>query len=98
MNKDERHAFIIEKLEFDQKVLVIDLAKLLNVTPETIRRDLAELEMNEQLSRIHGGAVPYAPTHKEMMYEKKMSLHLEEKRKIAKTGSPAHSRWRYDCC
>jgi DeoR family transcriptional regulator, fructose operon transcriptional repressor len=87
MNKDERHAFIIEKLEIDQKVLVIDLAKLLNVTPETIRRDLAELEMNEHLSRIHGGAVSYAPTHKEMMYERKMSLHLEEKRKIAKRAA-----------
>ena len=87
MNKDERHAFIIEKLEFDQKVLVIDLAKLLNVTPETIRRDLAELEMNEQLSRIHGGAVPYAPTQKEMMYEKKLSLHLEEKKENCETGS-----------
>jgi len=47
MNKDERHAFILEKLEIDQKVLVIDLAKFLDVTPETIRRDLAELEMNE---------------------------------------------------
>nr|WP_309101485.1 DeoR/GlpR family DNA-binding transcription regulator [Fredinandcohnia onubensis] len=84
MNKDDRHAFIIEKLEIDQKVLVIDLAKMLDVTPETIRRDLAELEMNEYLSRIHGGAVPYVPTHKEMIYEKKMSLHIEEKKKIAK--------------
>ena len=51
MNKDERHAFILEKLVTDQKVFVIHLAKLLKVTPETIRRDLAELEMNEQLSQ-----------------------------------------------
>ncbi|WP_428911807.1 DeoR/GlpR family DNA-binding transcription regulator [Niallia sp. Krafla_26] len=87
MNKDERHAYILEKLETDQKVLVIDLAKLLDVTPETIRRDLAELEMNEQLSRIHGGAVPFVPTHKEMVYDKKMSLHIEEKRKIAKRAA-----------
>lgn len=84
MNKDERHGIILEKLKVDQKILVIDLAKFLDVTPETIRRDLAELEMNEQLSRVHGGAVPFIPNHKEMVYEKKMSLHIEEKKKIAK--------------
>lgn len=87
MNKDDRHAIIIEKLQLDQKVLVIDLAKWLDVTPETIRRDLADLEMNEKLSRIHGGAVPFVPTHKEMVFEKKMSLHLEEKKKIAKLAA-----------
>ena len=63
------------------------MAKILDVTPETIRRDLAELEMNEQLSRVHGGAVPFVPTQKEMVYEKKMSLHLEEKKKIAKAAA-----------
>ncbi|MFJ8235422.1 DeoR/GlpR family DNA-binding transcription regulator [Ureibacillus sp. NPDC094379] len=87
MLKDERHAFILETLGMNQKVLVIDLAKLLDVTPETIRRDLAELEMNEQLSRIHGGAVPFISTHKEMVFEKKMSLHIEEKKLIAKRAA-----------
>ena len=87
MNKDDRHVFILKKLEQDQKVLVIDLATLLEVTPETVRRDLAELEMNEKLSRIHGGAVPFVTTHKEMVYEKKMSLHKEEKMKIAKRAA-----------
>lgn len=87
MHKDERHAFIVEKLELDQKVLVIDLAKSLDVTPETIRRDLAELEMNEKLMRVHGGAVPFVPTHKEMVYEKKMSLHIDAKKKIAKRAA-----------
>lgn len=87
MNKDERHAFILEKLGMDQKVLVIDLSKLLDVTPETIRRDLSELEMKEQLFRIHGGAVPYITTHKEMVFEKKMSLHIEEKKMIAKRAA-----------
>ena len=80
MNKDDRQSFILEKLDFDQKVMVIDLAQFLNVTPETIRRDLTEMEMNEQLTRIHGGAVPFSPIHKEMVYEKKM-LYILRKRK-----------------
>ncbi|MBM7716588.1 DeoR/GlpR family transcriptional regulator of sugar metabolism [Bacillus thermophilus] len=87
MNKEERHMFIVKQLEVHDKVLVMDLANVLNVTPETIRRDLAELEMNEQLTRIHGGAVPFIPTQREMIYEKKMSLYLEEKKRIAKRAA-----------
>jgi DeoR family transcriptional regulator, fructose operon transcriptional repressor len=87
MNKDERFLFILDNLGKNHKVHVIELAKSLDVTPETIRRDLAELEMNEQLSRIHGGAIPYIQSHKEMVYEKKMSLHIEEKRLIAKRAA-----------
>ena len=37
--------------------------------------------MNEQLTRIHGGAVPFTPTQKEMVYEKKMSLNYEAQEK-----------------
>lgn len=87
MNREERYRFIIQQLDLYEKVMVNDLAKLLNVTPETIRRDLAELEINEQLTRIHGGAVPYIPTQKEIVYERKMSLFLEEKLKIARKAA-----------
>lgn len=87
LNKDERHQFILSQLQSSSKIMVIDIAKHQNVTPETIRRDLAELEMNEQLTRIHGGAVPYVPTQKEMVYEKKVSLNYDEKVKIAKKAA-----------
>ncbi|MGJ9458043.1 DeoR/GlpR family DNA-binding transcription regulator [Oceanobacillus sp. CF4.6] len=85
--KDERHTFILEQLDKHGKVLVTTLAKQQQVTPETIRRDLAELEMNEFLTRVHGGAMPYIPSQKEMVYEKKMSLHLDEKKKLAKKAA-----------
>nr|WP_275955873.1 DeoR/GlpR family DNA-binding transcription regulator [Oceanobacillus polygoni] len=78
---------ILNQLEENEKVWVMDLAQTLGVTPETIRRDLAELEMNERLTRIHGGAVPFIQTHREMTFEKKMSLHIEEKKRIAKRAA-----------
>ncbi|RLL46724.1 DeoR/GlpR transcriptional regulator [Oceanobacillus piezotolerans] len=84
MNKEERHQRILEQLEVKEKVWVSDLAAINHVTPETIRRDLAELEMNDQLTRVHGGAVRYRPLHKEPLFKKKMSLHAEEKKIIAK--------------
>lgn len=86
MNKDERHHFILQQLDTREKVMVTDLARLQNVTPETIRRDLAELEDNGKLTRIHGGAVPYQ-AQKEMVYGKKLSLHLDEKKSIAKRAA-----------
>jgi DeoR family transcriptional regulator, fructose operon transcriptional repressor len=87
MNKEERHGFILKQLEMYEKVWVTDLARMKNVTPETIRRDLHELEGNEKLTRIHGGAVPYRPDEKEMVYEKKLSFHLEAKKRIAKKAA-----------
>ena len=59
MNKEDRQSFILEKLDIDHKVMVIDLAQFLSVTPETIRRDLTEMEINQKLTRIHGGAVAF---------------------------------------
>lgn len=87
MNKEERHSAILNQLEKDKKVYVTELAKLLEVTPETIRRDLAELENCEQLTRVHGGAVPYIEEEKEMAYEKKMSIHIDAKKQIAKKAA-----------
>lgn len=85
--KDDRHEYILEQLDTSKKVMVKVLAKELDVTPETIRRDLEELAMDEQLTRIHGGAIPFVPTHKEMVYEKKMSHNYDEKRAIAKKAA-----------
>ncbi|RHW36732.1 DeoR/GlpR transcriptional regulator [Lysinibacillus yapensis] len=87
MNKEERHYFILEQLEIDGKVFVTDLARMKEVTPETIRRDLAELEQQRKLTRVHGGAVPYNSSETEMLYDKKLSLHLEKKRTIAKRAA-----------
>ena len=48
----------IEKYIFvNEEVQVIELAKMFDVTPETIRTDLALLEQKGVLHRTHGGAV-----------------------------------------
>ena len=81
MNKDDPQSFILEKLDFDHKVMVIDLAQFLNVTPETIRRDLTEMEMNEQLTRIHGGAVAFIRFIRKWSTRKKCSYILRKRKK-----------------
>lgn len=53
----ERHFRILEQARSHSRVEVSALAQDLDVTTETIRRDLALLERQGQLRRVHGGAV-----------------------------------------
>ena len=52
----ERARYIVGKLEKNKVVLVAELSKEMNVSEETIRKDLEKLEKQEQICRVHGGA------------------------------------------
>lgn len=52
----ERAGYIMDLITRNQIVLVADLSKELNVSEETIRKDLEKLEKKGKLRRVHGGA------------------------------------------
>lgn len=52
----ERMQYILDVLKNNKIVQVSDLSKEINVTEETIRRDLEKLEKQELIFRVHGGA------------------------------------------
>ncbi|MFD2840144.1 substrate-binding domain-containing protein [Populibacterium corticicola] len=52
-----RHAHILSALARDGVVRVSELSETLGVAPVTLRRDLAQLEEQGLLERVHGGAV-----------------------------------------
>ena len=54
--KEERQLQIRQILEEKEKLKVKELAKLLSVTPETLRKDLDELQERKILVREHGYA------------------------------------------
>ena len=54
--KEERQLQIRQILEEKEKIKVAELAKLLSVTPETLRKDLDELQERKILVREHGYA------------------------------------------
>ncbi|TQL48706.1 DeoR family transcriptional regulator [Homoserinimonas aerilata] len=58
MYAPERHQAILEQARANGRVEVRELAELLAVTPETIRRDLTSLERRGLVRRAHGGAIP----------------------------------------
>lgn len=57
MLKKERHALIIKEINLHNKVLSADLALQLNVSEDTIRRDLNEMDEAGTIVKVHGGAL-----------------------------------------
>lgn len=82
VNKDRRLELIVQMVEEAGKITVNELATILKVTPETIRRDLDELQACQRITRIHGAAIPYVEQEVEMIFEKKLNKNIEKKRQI----------------
>lgn len=57
MLKKERQAFILHKVNLHNRVLSSDLCVGINVSEDTIRRDLQELSDTGKLIKVHGGAL-----------------------------------------
>jgi DeoR/GlpR family transcriptional regulator of sugar metabolism len=57
MLKKERQAYIIQQINIHNKVLSADLGNQLEVSEDTIRRDLQELAEEGKLIKVHGGAL-----------------------------------------
>lgn len=57
MLKKERQALILREVNIHNKVLQADLSDLLNVSEDTVRRDLVELEEAGELIKVRGGAL-----------------------------------------
>lgn len=82
MNSDTRKGKIIKHLEENKVASILEMSKLLNVTRETIRKDIYELEEKGVLIKTRGGAI-LDKKNEETDYERRKSLQTEEKRKIA---------------
>ncbi|RDY28506.1 DeoR/GlpR transcriptional regulator [Romboutsia weinsteinii] len=83
MLAQERYEYIIESLNRDSAVKTSKLIKELNVSIETIRRDLEHLEKEGVLDRVYGGAVLKKITVDKLSFEKREEEFKEEKSEIA---------------
>ncbi|MCI1857056.1 MAG: DeoR/GlpR family DNA-binding transcription regulator [Sporolactobacillus sp.] len=85
MLKSKRQEAILSMLDTMKVVEVGQLAKDLQVTEMTIRRDLKELEEKGQLVRVHGGAKKTGfSSYTVVSHAKKAKIHVNEKKVIAK--------------
>jgi DeoR/GlpR family transcriptional regulator of sugar metabolism len=87
MLKRERQAYILHQVNLHNKVLSTDLSHHINVSDDTIRRDLQELAETGKLIKVHGGALSpsfhnghhssrevYSYTQKKIIAQKAASL------------------------
>lgn len=57
MLKKERHDYVMRQINLHNRVLSSDLVQMLNVSEDTIRRDLQEMSDDNLLYKVHGGAL-----------------------------------------
>ena len=57
MLKEERHQYILNRINQDFRVYITGLSAELGVSDDTLRRDLVELDERGLLTKVHGGAI-----------------------------------------
>ncbi|HEX2028983.1 MAG TPA: DeoR/GlpR family DNA-binding transcription regulator [Nitriliruptorales bacterium] len=68
------------------RVEVARLAETFDVTPETVRRDLTDLQRRGVLRRVHGGAIPVERLRSEPAVAERAQLMGEQKGRIARAA------------
>ena len=80
---NDRAAFILQQLQLKSTVKVTEIAKSLNVSVDTVRRDLKALEEQGQLKCVHGGASLPDYMLAFSNFSGREIIHIEEKRRAA---------------
>ena len=80
---NDRAAFILQQLQLKSTVKVTEIAKSLNVSVDTVRRDLKALEEQGQLKCVHGGASLPDYMLAFSNFSGREIIHIEEKRLAA---------------
>lgn len=57
MLKEERQSIILNQVALHNRVLLTDIAEILDVSIDTVRRDVKELDAENRLRKVHGGAI-----------------------------------------
>ncbi|QXP64012.1 DeoR/GlpR family DNA-binding transcription regulator [Polaribacter sp. HaHaR_3_91] len=82
MKKKERQQKVVDEVSINRQVSSTFLAEKLNVSEDTIRRDIKELDKKGLLTKVHGGAI--STMQKLYHYNEDVIYKREEKVIIAK--------------
>ena len=82
--KTERRDYILDKIRVEKKIRAQDIVQQFDVTMETVRRDLEELENQGLLRRVYGGAIEGRVYEPEPSYDSRIISRLDEKQAIAR--------------
>lgn len=85
MLKRERQAYILHQVNLHNKVLSTDLSQHINVSDDTIRRDLQELAEAGKLIKVHGGAL--SPSFHNGFHTSREVYSYQQKKTIAQKAA-----------
>lgn len=86
MLANQRQQVMQEQLKIHHSVKVSELANLLHVSAETIRRDLEDMEKRNLLSRVHGGAVSLNRKYHLEDVNVRVTANIELKQQLSETA------------
>ncbi|NYT35552.1 DeoR/GlpR transcriptional regulator [Allopusillimonas soli] len=89
MNPNPRQLLLLQHLRAYSSCTLEELAVRLNVTVQTVRRDVQRLAEAGLLARFHGGARVPNSTTENIAYRQRESLNAEGKRRIARSVAQA---------
>ncbi|QMU60028.1 MAG: DeoR family transcriptional regulator [Boseongicola sp.] len=91
MHEKERHRIILSAVEERPVVTVVDLCNLTGVSEATVRRDIANLHVQQKLRRVRGGAEAITPPQfvglAGRTFAVNEAMHSSEKFAIAKAAA-----------
>ncbi|MDX1876015.1 DeoR/GlpR family DNA-binding transcription regulator [Mycolicibacterium sp. 120266] len=82
-----RHDAIVDAVNTSTTVSTDELVRMLGVSAETVRRDLALLEERGALRRVHGGAATVAPRGEEPPFTERAGIHRPAKSEMARLAA-----------
>ena len=80
---EERREYILSLINKTGSVNAIDIAKTLDISETTIRRDLNKLAQKGLVKRTYGGAINFDSVGHELKFEVQKEKFIDEKKKIA---------------
>lgn len=87
MKTYDRQQAILRLLEARGSVDVAELAEEFDVSEGTIRNDLTALEEQNQLTRVRGGAIPINGSPARPIFNSRVKINADSKKKIARWAS-----------
>ncbi|SEO86733.1 transcriptional regulator, DeoR family [Amphibacillus marinus] len=86
MLKRERQKKILQILTVENRVIAKELSQRLDVSEDTVRRDLREMDQKGQLKRVHSGAISNGPAVTN--FEQRQQIDTELKNQLALGALP----------
>src|ERR1700690_3768374 len=83
----ERQNQIVQLLSQNQRISVVEICSIFNVSKATACRDLESLVSSKKIQRVHGGAIPLAFSSPEIPMLIRREEQAEMKGRIGKAAS-----------